>query len=166
LVLLPGLVVILGAVMGGFVLAGQRFKQVEHHVFFQWRGRKRKRKQKESRSLVKSRTHLRDDRIKLVQRWRPPVSLSLSIAFPTGVDPSSQQQQQQPEEIPRNAHTHTHTTLPTTFFTPDQNFFFFFFSLSCVDNKSTRCNTLGNCCLGCFQQHLGHVFFVPPRTQR
>jgi hypothetical protein len=31
--LLPGLVVILGAVMGGFVLAGQRFKQVEHHVF-------------------------------------------------------------------------------------------------------------------------------------
>jgi hypothetical protein len=57
----------LGAVMGGFVLAGQRFKQVEHHVLFfflfflkdgEGRG-----KQKESRSLVKSRTHLRDDQL-------------------------------------------------------------------------------------------------------
>ncbi len=134
--------------------------------FFQWRGRKRKRKQKESRSLVKSRTHLRDDRIKLVQRWRPPVSLSLSNAFPTGVDPSSQQQQQQPEEIPRNAHTHTHTQHSRQPFSHPTKTSSSSSSLSCVDNKSTRCNTLGNCCLGCFQQHLGHVFFVPPRTQR
>jgi hypothetical protein len=131
LVLLPGLVVILGAVMGGFVLAGQRFKQVEHHVFFQWRGRKRKRKQKESRSLVKSRTHLRDDRIKLVQRWRPPVSLSLSNAFPTGVDPSSQQQQQQPEEIPRNAHTHTHNTPDNLFHTRPKLLLLLLLSLVC-----------------------------------
>jgi hypothetical protein len=130
LVLLPGLVVILGAVMGGFVLAGQRFKQVEHHVFFfQWRGRKRKRKQKESRSLVKSRTHLRDDRIKLVQRWRPPVSLS--NAFPTGVDPSSQQQQQQPEEIPRNAHTHTHNTPDNLFHTRPKLLLLLLLSLVC-----------------------------------
>lgn len=59
---------ILGAVMGGFVLAGQRFKQVEHHVllffslFFLKDGEGRG-KQKESRSLVKSRTHLRDDQL-------------------------------------------------------------------------------------------------------
>ena len=72
--------------------------------------------------------------------------------------PSSQQQ---PEEIP-------HNTLPTLQllldFTPDD--FFFIFSkmklFSRVCNKSTRRNTLGNCCLSCFQQHIGHVLFTPP----
>lgn len=77
---LPGrLVVILGAV-GGFVLAGQRFKQVEHHVGRPFFLKKNiyscvcvvvvEKKQKESRSLVKSRTHTC-----ATQRWRPPVSL-------------------------------------------------------------------------------------------
>ena len=49
---------------GGFVLAGQRFKQVEHHLGIT--------KTKESRSLVKSRTHLRErETLSLSHRGRP-----------------------------------------------------------------------------------------------
>jgi hypothetical protein len=78
LVLLPGLVVILGAVMGGFVLAGQRFKQVEHHVFFSVEGEKEKKKTK-GKSFTCQVTHTPARRPNKTCTTVAATSLSLSL---------------------------------------------------------------------------------------